>query len=289
MSLPKKEKSRLDSLLVAKGLIESMERARALILAGKVLVDGIRVNKAGTFVRPAASLEIVQKMPFVSRGGLKLEGALRNFNIDVKGKVALDVGASTGGFTDCLLQRGVKKIYAVDVGYGQFAWKLRNDPKVVILEKTNIRYLDKKIRDRGPGDRSESTCLPVRQARTEDQGTGKKEQRFEDLVKRKIDIATVDVSFISLLKVIPEIIKFLKNEGTIIALIKPQFEVTKKDVGKGGVVRDEAKRLEVIEKITEKMSYLGLEVKEVIKSRVVGPKGNIEYFMYLVRSLDQQS
>lgn len=248
----KTKKLRLDSLLAAKGLIESREKARALILAGKVLVNGTKADKAGTFVRPEACLEILQKIPYVSRGGLKLEAALKSFNIDVKGKIAMDVGASTGGFTDCLLQHGARKIYAIDVGYGQLAWKLRNDSRVILLEKTNIRYLDEKVRG----------------------------QEFEDLIKSNIDIATVDVSFISLLKVIPKVINFLKKNGEIVALIKPQFEVARKDVGKGGVVKDEAKRLEVIEKITKELRDMGLEVKGVIKSPLVGPKGNIEYFIY---------
>ncbi len=248
----KTKKLRLDSLLAAKGLIESREKARALILAGKVLVNGTKADKAGTFVRPEACLEILQKIPYVSRGGLKLEAALKSFNIDVKGKIAMDVGASTGGFTDCLLQHGARKVYAIDVGYGQLAWKLRNDSRVILLEKTNIRYLDEKVRG----------------------------QEFEDLIKSNIDIATVDVSFISLLKVIPKVINFLKKNREIVALIKPQFEVARKDVGKGGVVKDEAKRLEVIEKITKELRNMGLEVKGVIKSPLVGPKGNIEYFIY---------
>jgi 23S rRNA (cytidine1920-2'-O)/16S rRNA (cytidine1409-2'-O)-methyltransferase len=259
------KKVRIDSLLVAKELIESREKARALILAGKVLVNGTKADKAGTFVRPEACLEILQKIPYVSRGGLKLEAALKSFNIDVKGKIAMDVGASTGGFTDCLLQHGARKIYAIDVGYGQLAWKLRNDSRVILLEKTNIRYLDEKVR-------SEST-------RTEG-------QEIEDLIKSNIDIATVDVSFISLLKVIPKVINFLKKNGEVVALIKPQFEVTRKDVGKGGVVRDEAKRLEVIEKITKEVRDMGLEVRGVEKSVITGPKGNVEYFIYLKRFIE---
>jgi len=239
------KKSRLDRLLVEKGLIESREKAKALILAGNVLVNGTRTNKAGTLVKSDASLEVLQKIPYASRGGLKLEAALRNFNIEVRDKTAMDVGASTGGFTDCLLQRGIKKVYAVDVGYGQLAWKLRNNPRVILLEKTNIRYLKK------------------------------------DVVPTKIDIATIDVSFISLLKVIPKVMEFLASAGEIVALIKPQFEVTKREVGKGGVVKDEAKRLEVLEKITKEVKNMGLIVKGVIKSPLLGPKGNTEYFIYL--------
>lgn len=239
------KKVRLDRLLVANGLVESREKARALILEGKVLVNDIKVDKAGTPVDPDASLNVLQKIPYVSRGGLKLETALRSFNIDVDDKIAMDVGASTGGFTDCLLQHGAKKVYAVDVGYGQLAWKLRNNPRVILLEKTNIRYLRK------------------------------------NAVASEIDIATIDVSFISLLKVIPKVSEFLAPHGEIVALIKPQFEVTRKDVRKGGVVKDEAKRLEVIYKITKEVKDMGLEVKGVKKSPLIGPKGNIEYFIYL--------
>ncbi len=248
MPLSPAKRVRLDNLLVAKKLIASREKARALILEGKVLVNGIKAKKAGIPVKSDASLEILKKMPYVSRGGLKLEAALRDFDIDVKGKIAMDVGVSTGGFTDCLLQHGIKKVYAVDVGYGQLAWELRNDPRVILLERTNIRYLEK------------------------------------NAVISEIDVATVDVSFISLLKVIPKVIDFLAPQGEIIALIKPQFEVERRDVGKGGVVRDEARRLQVINKITEKVRDMGLEVKGVIVSPLVGPKGNKEYFIYLALS-----
>ncbi len=260
------KKVRLDNLLVEKGLVESREKAKALILEGNVLVNEIKADKPGTFINPDASLKVLHKMPYVSRGGLKLEAPLKNFKIDANDKIAMDVGASTGGFTDCLLQHGAKKVYAVDVGYGQLDWKLRNDQRVILLEKTNIRYLDEAVRDQGSGIRG---------------------QELEDLIKNNIDIATVDVSFISLLKVIPKITEFLKKDGEIIALIKPQFEVGRKDVGKGGVVKDESKRLEVIEKISKEADNMGLEVKGVIKSPLVGPKGNIEYFIYLKRKIDK--
>ncbi|MBI4654151.1 MAG: TlyA family RNA methyltransferase [Nitrospirae bacterium] len=249
-------KIRLDKLLLEKGLIESREKGRALILAGKVFVNGMRVDKAGAIVKDDASIEILQKMPYVSRGGLKLEEAVRGFNIDVTDKVAMDVGASTGGFTDCLLKHGAKKVYAIDVGYGQLALELRNDPRVIFLEKTNIRYLDEIIRACGSS------------------------QEIEDLIKRNIDIATVDVSFISLLKVIPKIMEFVKEDGEIIALIKPQFEAERR-VLKKGVVRDDAKRLEVVENIKSGVNAMGLEVKGVVQSPIKGPKGNIEYFIYL--------
>ena len=239
------KKIRLDILLFEKGLTESREKSRALILAGNVLVNGIVVDKAGTNIKPDSDLKIVEKMPYVSRGGLKLEHALEELNINVKGKTAMDAGASTGGFTDCLLQYGAIKVYAVDVGYGQFHWKLRNDERVALLEKTNIRYLEK------------------------------------NTIQDEIDIAVIDVSFISLLKVIPKIMEFLKTSGEIVALIKPQFEAGKKDIGKGGVVKDEKKRLEIIEKIKSESEKMGLECHGVVESPIKGPKGNIEYLIYL--------
>lgn len=239
------QKIRLDKLLFEKGLVESREKAKALILAGDVTVNGITVDKAGTFVRSDAALEILKKMPYVSRGGLKLKHAIDTFGIDAQEKIAMDIGASTGGFTDCLLQHGAKKVYAIDVGYGQLDLKLRNDPRVTLLEKTNIRYLDK------------------------------------NSVPDIIVLITIDVSFISLLKVIPKALEFLKESGEIIALIKPQFEVERKDVRKGGVVRDEAKRHEVIEKIKAAVKDMGLEVKGLTESPVRGPKGNVEFLIYL--------
>ncbi|MBI5674681.1 MAG: TlyA family RNA methyltransferase [Nitrospirae bacterium] len=241
------QKIRLDKLLFDKGLVESREKAKALILAGDIKVNGLTVDKAGMSVRSDAALEILKKMPYVSRGGLKLKHAIDTFGINVKDKIAMDIGASTGGFTDCLLQHGAKKVYAIDVGYGQIDLKLRNDARVVLLEKTNIRYLDK------------------------------------NAVPDIIDIIAIDVSFISLLKVIPKALEFLKASGEIIALIKPQFEVERKDVRKGGVVRDEAKRFEVIEKIKDAVSDMGLEVKGLAESPVRGPKGNAEFLIYLSR------
>ena len=231
--------------MVNKGLVDSREKGRALILAGKILVNEVKIDKAGKLIDQNAIVKVTERIPYVSRGGVKLEAALNWFHIDVKGKVAMDIGASTGGFTDCLLQHGVEKVFAVDVGYGQFAWKLRKDKRVVLLEKTNIRYLEK------------------------------------DTFTNSIDIATIDVSFISLLKVIPKVQEFLNLEGVIIALIKPQFEVDRKDVGKGGVVRDENKRQEVIDRIIKKVRHLGFEVKGVMQSPLLGPKGNREFFIYL--------
>jgi 23S rRNA (cytidine1920-2'-O)/16S rRNA (cytidine1409-2'-O)-methyltransferase len=184
-------------------------------------------------------------MPYVSRGGLKLEHALKEFTPSLTDTIAMDVGASTGGFTDCLLQHGVRKVYAVDVGYGQIDLKLRNDDRVVVLEKTNIRYLE------------------------------------HDAVQDTIDIATIDVSFISLLKVIPKVLEFLKGSGEIIALIKPQFEAERKNIGKGGVIRDESVRLEVVENIKSASEEMGLTVLGTATSPIKGPKGNVEYFIYL--------
>jgi len=241
-------KIRLDKLLLDKNLVESREKAKALILEGAVQVNGFVVDKAGAIVRPDDVITLSAGMPYVSRGGVKLEHAITTFNIDVTGKTVMDVGASTGGFTDCLLKFGAKKIYSIDVGYGQFSWMLRGDERVVLLEKTNIRYLDR------------------------------------DLVPDRIDIATIDVSFISLLKVIPRVLEFLTRNGEIVALIKPQFEVGRKDVGKGGVVRDEGKRTAAVEKIKSESIKLGLEVKGVTASPLKGPKGNVEYLMYAVKS-----
>jgi len=218
-------------------------------LAGKVFVQGQRIDKAGSMV--FSDMEILIKgedLPYVSRGGLKLEKALEEFMIDVKGMVVMDVGASTGGFTDCLLKKGAERVYAIDVGYGQLDWKLRRDKRVVVLEKRNIRYL-------------------------------KKEE-----IPEEIDLAVIDVSFISLTKVIPKVSEFLKNEGAIIALIKPQFEVAKGEVGKGGIVKNPEKHREVVLKISEFADTLSLSVKGTIESPILGQKGNREFLIYLVKS-----
>ncbi len=241
-------KLRLDRLLVDRGLVESRERGHALILAGQVLVNGQKRDKAGALVPEDADIRIIgEQIPYVSRGGLKLEAALKEFKIDVTGKTALDVGASTGGFTDCLLQHGAEKVYAVDVGYGQLAWKLRQDPRVVLIERTNIREI-------GPS-----------------------------LVPEPVDMAVIDVSFISLEKVVPSVLQFLKPDAGIIALIKPQFEVGKGQVGKGGVVRDEATREAAVGKVKESFRNAGLAVRGVIASPITGRDGNVEYLLYAVR------
>lgn len=239
-------KSRLDKILVDRAILSSRERARAFIMEGKVFVDGSAVIKAGAMISENAKIELkADDIPYVSRGGLKLEAALRHFNIDVSGKTAMDVGSSTGGFTDCLLQNGAKRVYCVDVGYGQLAWKLRQDARVVIIERTNIRYLQ---RERIPED---------------------------------VDIAVIDVSFISLTKVVPNIIEFLKETGEIIALIKPQFEVGKGEVDKGGIVKKEEKRLRAVEQIRQNLESLSLITQGIIKSPILGGKGNVEYLIYL--------
>ena len=239
-------KERFDKLLVEKGMVQSRERARALIMAGKVIVDGQPINKPGAMVEVDAQLQIRgEDHPYVSRGGLKLEGALKAFEIDPKGMVVIDVGASTGGFTDCVLQKGAKKVYAVDVGYGQLAWSLQNDPRVVSLDRRNIRYL-------------------------------KKEE-----VGELVDLILVDTSFISIEKFLLHLLGFLKKGGEILSLIKPQFEVGKGEVGKGGVVRDPALHQKVIERISQFSRELRLTVHGVKESPLLGPKGNKEFFIHL--------
>jgi 23S rRNA (cytidine1920-2'-O)/16S rRNA (cytidine1409-2'-O)-methyltransferase len=242
-------KIRLDRLLVERGLVESRERGHALILAGQVLVNGQKQDKAGALVPEDAELRILgEVLPYVSRGGLKLEGALNWFKISVEGKTALDVGASTGGFTDCLLQHGAKKVYAVDVGYGQLAWKLRQDPRVITIERVNIRDI------------------------------------ASSLVPESIDIAVIDVSFISLEKVVPSILKFFKPGSELVALIKPQFEVGREQVGKGGIVRDEAARKAAVDRVTDFIRGLGLEVKGIVPSPITGQDGNVEFLIYAVKT-----
>jgi 23S rRNA (cytidine1920-2'-O)/16S rRNA (cytidine1409-2'-O)-methyltransferase len=239
-------KERLDKLLVERGVVQSRERARALILAGRIAVDGQRVDKPGTPIAIEAHLQLQgEDQPYVSRGGIKLEGALDGFGIDPKGMVVMDVGASTGGFTDCILQKGAKKVYAVDVGYGQLAWKLRKDLRVVSLERRNIRYL-------------------------------KREEIEEDM-----DLILIDTSFISIEKFLSHVLRFLKKDGTIVGLIKPQFEAGRGEVGKGGVVRSATLHQRIIERISRFCQELGLDVLGVIESPILGPKGNKEFFIYL--------
>lgn len=239
-------KERLDRLLVEKGLVETRQKAQALIMAGKVLVCGKKVEKAGQEVAIDATIEILESSSkYVSRGGLKLEAALDHFGIEVDGLVVMDVGASTGGFTDCLLQRGARKVIAVDVGWGQLHSKLRADPRVEVRERCNVRYL-----------------------------------KPEDLGERP-QLATLDVSFISLRLVIPVVSRVvLPGEGQILALVKPQFEVGRAQVGKGGVVRDKALHEKVLEELTEMGISLGFRVSRPFPSPIKGPKGNQEYFLW---------
>jgi 23S rRNA (cytidine1920-2'-O)/16S rRNA (cytidine1409-2'-O)-methyltransferase len=239
-------KKRLDLVVIEKGLVHSRQRAQALIMAGKVLVNNHIVNKPGTPVYPEDDIVLRgEDHPYVSRGGLKLEKALHTLGIDINGFVCVDVGASTGGFTDCLLQHGASRVYAVDVGYGQLAWKLRQNPRVVVIERMNIRQM-------------QPETLP-----------------------QLVDLVTIDVSFISLKKVVPEILKFMKKSAGILALVKPQFEVGKGNVGKGGVVRDPVLHSQVIENLSEFFLNKHLFIKWVIPSPILGPKGNKEFFMSL--------
>jgi len=255
----------LDKILVSKGLVKSRELASALIIEGKVFVNGIKITKAGTSVNETSDISLRQEgLSYVSRGGLKLEAAIDFFAIDVNGKIIMDVGSGTGGFTDCLLKRGARKVYCIDVGYGQLAWSLRKDPRVVLMERTNVRYLDKIIRDKGERFKG---------------------QELEDLIKGNIDMATVDLSFISLTKVIPSILGFIKEEGSVLALVKPQFEVGKGEVGRGGIVKDESKRLKTVEGVKKDLENLGLRTSGVFQSPFPGRKGNIEYFLLMMSGL----
>jgi 23S rRNA (cytidine1920-2'-O)/16S rRNA (cytidine1409-2'-O)-methyltransferase len=243
-----RKKIRLDQLMVQKGLAESREKAKASIMAGEVMVDGSRADKPGHIFPEESEITIkTQSMPFVSRGGLKLEAAISHFNIDVNGLVMLDIGASTGGFTDCLLQHGAKRVIAIDVGYGQMHWKLRNDPRVTVIEKTNARNL-----------------LP------------------ED-IKEQPDAAVIDVSFISLKLIIPPVAALLPENTFITALIKPQFEAGKGEVGKGGVVRDEDTHNRIIADIGDFCKKQGLDPVGVIPSPILGPKGNREFLIFIKR------
>ena len=245
----KVEKERLDVLLVQQGLANSRELAKAYIMAGNVYVDGQKEDKACTKVAVTAKLEVKgNQMKYVSRGGYKLEKAMDVFGIRLNGKICLDIGASTGGFTDCMLQNGASKVYAIDVGYGQFAWKLRNDERVVCLEKTNVRY--------------------VTHEQVPDEG----------------DFASIDVSFISLTKVLPAVLGVLGEKGQLVCLIKPQFEAGREKVGKKGVVRDSSVHREVIEMIVEYVRTQSLGILGLDFSPIKGPEGNIEYLIYLDKS-----
>ena len=248
------KKERLDILLVEKGIIESREKAKASIMAGQIFVDGQRIDKAGEKISVTANIEYKgQKLPYVSRGGLKLEKAMKTFPITLQDKVCMDIGASTGGFTDCMLQNGAKKVFSVDVGYGQFAWKLRTDERVVCMERTNIRYVT-------PED-----------------------------IGELLDFASIDVSFISLKKIMPATKSLLKDNGEVVALIKPQFEAGREKVGKKGVVRDIEVHKEVVFGIVDYLSENDLNVLGVSYSPIKGPEGNIEYLVYFTKDKDRKS
>ncbi len=244
----KPERERLDVILVSRGLAASRERARSLIMAGKVLCDNIVVDKAGQKVSMTAVIRLKERdFPYVSRGGLKLAGALETFGLDPVGCVALDVGASTGGFTHCLLMHGARLVYAVDVGYGQLAWELQQDSRVVVMDRTNIRSLT-----------------------------------LADFPET-INFCVIDVSFISLEKVLPAVHPLLSAGASVVALVKPQFEVGRRNVGKGGIVRDEKKQQEALEKIIRSAEEVGFDFQQKMISPITGQKGNREFLVSLQR------
>ena len=238
-----KNKERLDKLLVERGLVETRAKAQALILAGQVFSNQQRLEKAGQLVAIEAPLSVKETMPFVSRGGLKLAAALDHFGVDATGKVCLDIGASTGGFTDCLLQRGATRVVAVDVGHGQIDWKLRQDARVEVRENVNARYLQ-------PDDFAE-----------------------------RFDLVVGDVSFISLTKILSVVPALLKSSALVVTLIKPQFEVGREEVGKGGIVRDEAAQLRVVDEIVAFAASIGLRSRGVVDSPILGMDGNREFLV----------
>lgn len=244
-------KERLDILLTEKNFFDSRAKAKTMIMLGKILVDGQKIDKAGTLVNRDAEIKIIgEEMPFVSRGGFKLQKALKVFKIDLREKICADVGASTGGFTDCMLQHGAAKVYAIDVGYGQLAWKLRQDERVINLERTNIRNVTK--------------------------------ENFSDV----LDFASIDVAFISLDKVFPVVFNLLGENGEVAALIKPQFEAGREQVGKKGVVKDKKIHAEVIERVLNFSEEIGFKICGINFSPIKGPEGNIEYLAHLSKRID---
>ena len=248
------KKERLDLLLVEKGIITSRERAKACIMEGRVYVDGQKVDKAGEKVSENANIEYRgDTLKYVSRGGLKLEKAMKTYNISLEDKVCMDIGASTGGFTDCMLQNKASKVFSVDVGYGQFAWKLRTDERVVCMERTNIRYVT-----------------------------------LED-IGEALDFASIDVSFISLKKIMPATLNLLKDNGEVVALIKPQFEAGREKVGKKGVVREISTHKEVVYGIIDFLLDQDLNVLGVGYSPIKGPEGNREYLVYFSKDKNKES
>lgn len=247
-------KERLDVMMVNRGLAESREKAKAIIMSGIVYVDNIKEDKAGSTFDEKAQIEVRgNTLKYVSRGGLKLEKAMDCFGVSLAGKVAMDVGSSTGGFTDCMLQNGAVKVYSVDVGHGQLAWKLRNDERVVCMEKTNIRYVT-------PDD-----------------------------IEDRIAFASIDVSFISLTKVLPPVKELLTDDGEIVCLIKPQFEAGREKVGKKGVVRDQKVHVEVVEMIVDFARQIGFKTLDLSYSPIKGPEGNIEYLLYITKNQTKEN
>ena len=240
-------KKRIDLLLVERGLCESREKAKALIMAGDVFSAGVRIDKAGETVDECSAIEVRAELPYVSRGGLKLEKAVKSFEIDLKGAVCADIGASTGGFTDCMLQHGASKVYCFDVGYGQLAWKLRSDARVVNMERTNARYLD------------------------------------ETSINEKIDFFSIDVSFISLGLILPAASRLTSDKASGVCLIKPQFEAGRSEVGKNGVVKSREVHIGVIEKVIGYSKREGFSPVGLTYSPIQGPKGNIEYLIYVAK------
>ncbi len=247
-------KKRLDVLLVEQGLADSREKAKAIIMSGIVYVDNNKEDKAGTTFEETAKVEVRgNTLKYVSRGGLKLEKAMNNFGVTLDGKVCMDVGASTGGFTDCMLQNGAVKVYSVDVGHGQLAWKLRNDERVVCMEKTNIRYVT-------PED-----------------------------IDDRVEFASIDVSFISLTKVLPAVKELMTENGEIVCLIKPQFEAGREKVGKKGVVRELSTHIEVVQMIVDYVRNNGFRTLDLSYSPIKGPEGNIEYLLYMTKDESREN
>lgn len=247
-------KKRLDVLLVEQGLADSREKAKAIIMSGIVYVDNNKEDKAGTTFEETAKVEVRgNTLKYVSRGGLKLEKAMNNFGVTLDGKVCMDVGASTGGFTDCMLQNGAVKVYSVDVGHGQLAWKLRNDERVVCMEKTNIRYVT-------PED-----------------------------IDDRVEFTSIDVSFISLTKVLPAVKELMTENGEIVCLIKPQFEAGREKVGKKGVVRELSTHIEVVQMIVDYVRNNGFRTLDLSYSPIKGPEGNIEYLLYMTKDESREN
>lgn len=249
MNVSKNTQKKLADVLVERNLTSTLKEAEAIILAGKVLVDGKKIDKAGTLVARSASVEIIEDMPYVSRGGVKLEKAFLYFGLNVRGKKAIDVGSSTGGFTDFLLQSGADKVLAIDVGYGQLAWNLRQSPKVIVMERTNIRNISP--------------------------------QKMPFLS----DITVVDVSFISIKTIFKNLLEITSDNGEILILIKPQFEAAREDIGKGGVIRNKEIHQKTLQDVIEAVNNYGVEIKNITFSKLQGAKGNIEFWLYVKKTI----